>query len=87
MRRPLAPMNQPATWQRNAAEWRLMRGQRELARIYLLPPDCAADFPHGTTCEIFLTDDYGERHFHDYGSTATKAKAIAFRGALANQAA
>ena len=84
MTQPIASQNETATWQCNAAGWRLMRGQRELAHIHLLSPDCAADFPLGIQCEILLTGDNGERHFYDYGGSAAKAKAIAYRAALAN---
>ena len=81
MTQPLAPTD--ATWQRNAAGWRLMRGQRELARIHRLSPDCAADFPLGIACEVFISNDDGEPQFFAYGGTAGKAKALAHREALA----
>lgn len=81
MAQQFVPTNRPASWHRNAANWRLMCGQRELARIHVVSP--ASALPLGIRCEIFLTDDVGDLHFFDYGNSTAKAKAIAHRAALA----
>ena len=69
-------------WQRAAFGWLLLCGQHVVARLHLLPPDCAADYPRGTYCEIFLRDEDGEWYFFSYGGRTVKAKAIAERAAL-----
>ena len=69
-------------WQRVASVWLLLCGQHVVARLHLLTHDCAADYPRGTYCEIFLCDEDGEWYFFSYGGRTAKAKAIAERAAL-----